>query len=133
MWCRRIWRRQTNYTYYNDDINDDTQGYKDRFSTYYLVNYKKGVCNAISGLARMLGKEAGLEIIDIFGRTYGGTYHSWNMVKIDGNWYHVDFTMSLEKYRSVETYYLISDATRKRTATWTTYPAANNDWVFQTT
>ena len=54
----------------------------------------KAVCDAILDVYRILLTIAGVECGKVFG--WGnGIKHEWNIVKIEGQWYHVDVTWDL--------------------------------------
>jgi hypothetical protein len=50
-----------------------------------------GVCEAYAELFRLMGKSVGLEIYNAEG-SMNGVDHMWNIVKLDGELYHVDCT-----------------------------------------
>ena len=50
-----------------------------------------GVCESFALAYQMLLTEAGVENVYVTGTANGGG-HAWNMVKLDGEWYHVDVT-----------------------------------------
>lgn len=80
---------QRNYEYWRDPKVSD----RDKSKLTAPIKYQKGICSAFAGLAREMGREAGLEIIDVIGYWQEQTLenlHAWNMVKIDGRWYHID-------------------------------------------
>ncbi len=76
-----------------------TPGVDYAYSGSEMIKKGKGVCAGYSGITYMLLKKAGLEskIVDTDG-TYGVNPgqspedHAWNLVKIDGRWYHMDVT-----------------------------------------
>ncbi|MDO5095193.1 MAG: transglutaminase domain-containing protein [Peptostreptococcaceae bacterium] len=82
-----------------------------------LIKEKRGVCQGYATLFQKMANEAGIENILVYGianvkkeaieneevveeeeTTYDGyeeekpSYHLWNLVKVEGNWYHVDVT-----------------------------------------
>ncbi|MBQ2915248.1 MAG: hypothetical protein IJE51_00505 [Clostridia bacterium] len=65
-----------------------------RKSTVKFLEDKEGVCEEYAGLTALFLDEMGFENIVITGRAKdeSGTMvpHTWNMVKIDGQWYHLD-------------------------------------------
>jgi uncharacterized protein YjdB len=61
------------------------------FSPYSALAYKTAVCQGYATLAYKMLTLAGVEAKIVIG-TANGVNHSWNMVKIDGNWYHLDPT-----------------------------------------
>jgi len=64
---------------------------KSRFSAYYALIEQRAVCQGYALLAYKMLTEVGIDARIVSGITDGGE-HSWNMVKLDGNWYHIDFT-----------------------------------------
>lgn len=138
-----------NYRYTYGDKGQSPKTGKKRFeeklgkysvhSCFSLLYGGGGVCDAKSKLFYRLAKEAGLKVIFITGYVNGNTLHAWNMVKVDGNWYHLDNTwnratrigMTENEYFNSRDYYLKSDATmRKEYHTWKAgkYPKADFDY-----
>ena len=64
--------------------------YTNYFADGVLLQHK-GVCQSYALAYEMLLKEVGIESIYITG-TAGGVRHAWNLVKLGGEWYHVDCT-----------------------------------------
>lgn len=65
------------------------------FDPYALLEDGRGVCAAYAKLFEIIATKAGLECKSIIGTansTVGWISHSWNLVKIDGKWYHIDVT-----------------------------------------
>lgn len=58
-----------------------------------LLN-NRAVCSGISQAYALLLNRTGIECKYINGYSYG-MYHAWNIVKINGRWYHVDITWDL--------------------------------------
>lgn len=88
---------QYDYRYFSDYPEEDLI-----YSAYDMITdnkgedmpingYPRGVCQAYASYGFVMLQEAGFETITIDG-TAGGISHIWNMVKVDGSWYHVDFT-----------------------------------------
>ena len=65
-----------------------------RKSTVTFVNDKKGIAEDYAGLTALFLDEMGLENIIITGQVLNSDDekepHIWNMVKIEGDWYHLD-------------------------------------------
>jgi len=78
-----------------------------------------GVCDSYARAYQMLCTAAGLECIYVSGRAGGGT-HGWNLVKIDGKWYHVDCTWDDPGEGGYEyhKYFLLTDEEMGRDHTW---------------
>jgi len=62
-----------------------------RYSAYNALAEGKAVCQGYALLAYKMLKEAGIENRIVSG-TADGQNHAWNLVKIRGNWYHMDVT-----------------------------------------
>lgn len=103
----------------NDWIVNNTK-YSEETSTsphaaYTLFNEGKGVCQAYALATYKLLEEVGIESKYVTGQGKG-INHGWNLIKLDGEWYHLDTTwndpISLEG-RNILTYkyFLISDST----------------------
>ena len=56
---------------------------------YTFFEQKTGVCQAYMLALIAVANELGMEAIPV---TSSRMNHAWNMVKVDGNWYHVDVT-----------------------------------------
>lgn len=56
--------------------------------------YNRAVCSGISEAYALLLSSAGVECKCIYGVSYK-MQHAWNIVKINGQWYHVDITWDL--------------------------------------
>jgi hypothetical protein len=65
--------------------------YASAFSAYGILINGLGVCQSYAEAFKLLADEAGIQSVVMTG-TLDGTPHAWNMVKIDGKWYHVDTT-----------------------------------------
>ncbi|MBR2312022.1 MAG: hypothetical protein IKA46_01870 [Clostridia bacterium] len=90
-----------NYSY------DETLTIRD---AYTFFTTKKGVCQAYMLGLIAAARELGIESIPV---TSDKMKHAWNLVKIDGAWYHVDITWDDSKsYPTLTsyTYFLQSDA-----------------------
>lgn len=61
------------------------------YSPYTLLTEKAGVCQAYALLAYRLLEKAGFENYFITGEA-NGIPHAWNLIKLDGAWYHYDTT-----------------------------------------
>lgn len=61
------------------------------YSPYTLLTEKGGVCQAYALLAYRLLEKAGFENYFITGNA-NGIAHAWNLVQLDGEWYHYDTT-----------------------------------------
>ena len=73
---------------------------------YDFIVYRKGTCEAYTGMFTLVARKAGLESSFCHSTEL---VHAWNMVKIEDDWYHVDVTWN-DNYSSRYEYMLISDA-----------------------
>ncbi len=78
-----------------------------------------GVCDSYARAYQMLCTAAGLECIYVSGLGNGGA-HGWNLVKIDGKWYHVDCTWDDPGTGGYEChdYFLLTDEEMGRDHDW---------------
>ena len=97
------------------------------------IVYGEALCEGYSKAFMYLSQAIGIPCICVSG--YGnGTGHMWNMVQIDGDWYHVDVTWDDPvgtTNKPVYDYFLVSDSTIKKDHTfnnWTTMPTALSDY-----
>ncbi len=61
-----------------------------------LILYKKGVCDGFAKLAKLLFDGVGICSYVVSSQAFGINQcyepHAWNIVKIEGKWYHLDIT-----------------------------------------
>lgn len=93
----------------------------------------KGVCNSYATAYQRLLNKVGITNRLITGQTNGLSgweNHAWNMVNINGNWYHVDVTWNDSNSGDRFRYFLKSDQTMSNDHRWNSsrYPAAPYDW-----
>lgn len=91
----------------------------------------KGVCQGYALLALKMLQALGVETQYVVGEVYTGG-HAWNLVKVDGEWYHLDTTWNdpvpdrgnVVRYQ----YFLVNDSTLKLDHSWdsSAYPKATN-------
>ncbi len=62
-----------------------------RYTMYGALVKRQAVCDGYSHALQYLLKRAGIPTIRAFGVSQSQD-HAWNMVQLDGNWYHVDAT-----------------------------------------
>ncbi len=75
---------------YDNDAVTDGSMWKP-FASYGALVEGKAVCEGYSRAMQYLSSCSGLQSILVRGRS-DGVNHMWNMMKIDGNWYHLDTT-----------------------------------------
>lgn len=97
-------------------------------SVYQALTTSKAVCQNYAMTAYRLLNNVGIENRIVVGSTPFGS-HSWNIVKIDGNWYNLDTTNN--DSLSSEKYLLVSDKVLKDNGyVWdeTAYPSATTTY-----
>lgn len=110
------------------------------YTAYSALHDGKTVCNGYVQTAYRLFMEAGMNSIIVKGTyTVGGKSedHEWNLVKIDGKWYHLDITLddsSSAVSSSPYKYYNLSDAQIKESHSFdaAAYPAATSQFPSDT-
>lgn len=110
-------------------LNCETDKQYDFADTVYgaLVE-KKALCEGYAKAFAYLCNLAGIENVLVTGETY--VAHMWNMVKLDGNWYHVDVTWDKSDDQLHEVfpdvvlyqYFMVTDAVIRNTHTISTQP-----------
>ncbi len=100
-------------------------------SAYAVLQEHKGVCQGYALLALKMLQALGVETQYVVGEVYTGG-HAWNLVKVDGKWYHLDTTWNdptpdrknVVRYE----YFLIDDAKMELDHTWiqTDYPKSSD-------
>ncbi|WP_167615693.1 transglutaminase domain-containing protein [Exiguobacterium aurantiacum] len=97
------------------------------FTPYSILFNGEGVCEGYALTTLLLLEAAGVEARYISGEA-GTELHAWNLVKLDGAWYHLDTTWNDPvPNRPGEVgynYFLVSDETLRADHTWEeeTYP-----------
>ena len=83
---------------------------------------KTGVCEGFSELAKLIGDYIGVNVQCIYSDDDGSEAgHMWNLVKINGDWYHMDITYDLCKndvIKIAHQYFLITDEFCSKDHTW---------------
>lgn len=97
---------------------DETQSI---WTAYDALERGQAVCQGFALWTHVLLQEAGLTS-RIVGGEYYGQKHSWNLVQIDGAWFHMDTTHSatIYEYYSFLSYnlFLLSDAQKALFYSW---------------
>ncbi|ALP37582.1 transglutaminase [Paenibacillus sp. IHB B 3084] len=108
---------------------DETQ---QKYTAYDGLKTGSTVCQGYSLLAYKMLERAGITNRIVEGRA-GGQLHAWNLVLLDGHWYHMDTTWddpTPDRGNEVSTsYYLLTDAEMRRDHSWVKqYPQANTSY-----
>lgn len=102
-------------------------------NVYSALTKKETTCQGYAMTAYKMFRYAGIQVRLISG-TMNGTPHGWNLVNIDGNWYHIDLTNNDNIIRNK--YLLKSDEFMKESKfKWDSskYPAANSNYYSKDT
>lgn len=99
------------------------------YTAYNAISLGKAVCQGYSLLGYLMLEKAGIPVLIAEGKVNTGE-HAWNMVQLDGQWYHLDLTwddpVGAEDDRIRYTYYLKTDEELRADHEWTrTYPEAS--------
>ena len=101
-------------------------------SAYALLMEGQAVCQGYALLTYKMLDQIGVEVQYVVGVVNGNEDHAWNLVKLDGKWYHLDTTwndpLPNRPGTSTYDYFLVTDAQLKKDHTWITsdYPAATS-------
>ena len=101
-------------------------------SAHALLMEGQAVCQGYALLAYKMLDQIGVEVQYVEGVVNGKEAHAWNLVKLDGKWYHLDTTWNDPLPNRVGTssydYFLVTDAQLKKDHKWVAsdYPAATS-------
>lgn len=90
----------THVSYDYDTVNGDAN----RFSAYNALKDGKAVCYGYAALYQKFCDELGLECIVL--TSLDDTAHAWNVVKLNGQYYHVDTTFGTQNGKPDYEYFL---------------------------
>lgn len=81
----------------NSYLDTETHEKSDSYTAFGVLSEHKGVCSGYARAYELLLEKAGIEAERIHGQIIyadtGKTFgHEWNLMKIDGTWYHTDVT-----------------------------------------
>lgn len=101
------------------------------YTNYYadgiFINHS-GVCQAYTYAFHSLLSDVGIAGDDLDIVISDSMNHAWNMVRIDGEWYHIDVTWDDDSSFIERTYFLKSDEKLKNHSGWSKYlPVADSD------
>lgn len=109
---------------------DNAQSYR----AYGILVKGKGVCQAYAEATQLLLRLAGVKSRMIVGiDKEKGENHAWNLVKLDGEWYHLDVTWDDptpdKEGRVLYTYFNLDDEQMAKDHEWDTniYPEAKGE------
>lgn len=100
------------YTYLTANISYQAEGEADgigwNFTVQGAIRDGKAQCNGIAGVFQLLCNLEDIPCYKVFyrGRDVGRDYgHVWNVVQLDGQWYHVDITAAVQFRQTQEAYF----------------------------
>ena len=126
-----------NVRYSNDLLNALNTGYTFDLgiTAYGAMIDNLTICQGYADAFDMLTSMLGMNCVQIFGKG-GGEPHNWNMIELDGNWYHVDCTWGAGfggvDGRCTWAYLFSSDTQLGKTHSWDRnyYPDAADDSLY---
>ncbi|MCU6712207.1 transglutaminase [Paenibacillus sp. J5C_2022] len=101
------------------------------YTAYDAIDHGQTVCQGYTLLGYKMLKESGIPVLIAEGSVNTGE-HAWNMVQLDGKWYHLDMTwddpVGADPDNGISySYYLKSDDELRRDHDWTRdYPKAGS-------
>lgn len=102
-------------------------------SPYGALIDGKAICSGYTTTFKLFMDMIGVECITVDGSALDEV-HAWNMVNIDGKWYHVDctwddYTPDYEGRPAAHIYFLVTDEVMRREHVWDedTTPSADSD------
>ncbi|WP_440603676.1 transglutaminase domain-containing protein [Bacillus sp. GB_SG_008] len=108
------------------------------YTAYDALANHSAVCQGYALLTYQLLKEAGIQSHIVTG-TGNGQSHAWNLVNIDGKWYHLDTTFDDpvpdKQGRVMYSYFNMSDEQISKDHQWdrSKYPVANTNYYNELT
>jgi hypothetical protein len=106
-----------------NNIEYDYTFSKDSFSVLGVMKYKRSVCEGIAKYVKLALDYLSIKSIVVTGFATNPTTnsrsaeaHAWNMVEINGNWYHLDITFDLTLKHKINRYdyFLVKEDVIKR-------------------
>ncbi|KOS64582.1 DUF5050 domain-containing protein [Lysinibacillus agricola] len=101
-------------------------------SAYALLMEGQAVCQGYALTSYKMLEQAGFDTKYVVGYVNGNEAHAWNLVKVDGKWYHLDTTWNDPLPNRIGAssydYFLVTDAQLKKDHKWiaSDYPAATS-------
>lgn len=92
----------------------DINNHRDAYNVYGALVQKKAVCEGYAKALQLLNNHFGIKTTVITGKA-DGQNHMWNLVLIDGNYFHLDSTFNDNEITNLYSYFNLSDTAIKRT------------------
>lgn len=83
------------YDYIIAGLDNEARNLCDKDSIYDVLFKNRGVCSGIATTFRVIMDELGIECYCIDSKN-----HQWNIIKINGYWYHLDLTWDLDNIKN---------------------------------
>ena len=135
--CEVIYEYLSGYVQYSNDLLNalnTSYTFDLGITAYGAMIDNLTICQGYADAFDMLTSMLGMNCVQIFGQ--GNGPHNWNMIELDGNWYHVDCTWGAAfggvDGKCVWNYLFASDAQMGKTHSWdrAAYPDATDDSLF---
>lgn len=99
------------------------------YTAYGIISDGKAVCLGYTLLAERLLDYLNIENKIVIGYDNKNIKHSWNLVNINSNWYHLDITYN-DTSKLLNEYVLKSDVFMSKTRSWNyyAYPTSTNNY-----
>lgn len=116
-------------------VSNTTYGTKTKASShsaYALLMEGQAVCQGYALTTYKMLQQVGFDVKYVVGNVNGNEAHAWNLVKVNGKWYHLDTTwndpLPNRFGASSYDYFLVTDAQLKKDHKWiaSNYPAATS-------
>lgn len=95
---------------YDHSASQDQSQNPNAFNIYGALVEGRAVCEGYSRAMQLLLEYVGIDCIVITGKIED-TGHMWNMVKLDGDWYHLDATWNDSEDSGYHSYFNVTDNT----------------------
>lgn len=100
---------------------EETKGNYDDYNAYGVLVEREGVCNGYTQAFQIFMEINQIESRIVLGNA-GGINHSWNLVRLEDEWYHVDATwddpVPDEKNRRIYAYFNVTDEYIQESHEW---------------
>ncbi len=127
----------THVTYDMDEFNLIGSAKEESSTPYGALIYGEAICMGYTTTFQLIMDMIGVESIIVSGSS-DGEEHAWNMVFVDGKWYHVDCTWDdyvpdYEGRMAFHTYFMVTDGSMAIEHIWdmdSTPTADSEDYVY---
>lgn len=122
----------TSAQYDLDELSTFKTVSEDSLTPYGLLIKGKGICLAYTRTFQLFMDMLEIDCITVHSTAYGIEEHAWNMVRLDGYWYHVDVTWDdpiPNKDFPTYTYFNVTDEIMEKQHQWnkSNFPVAESE------